>query len=224
MLTTAGGRAGQGALWTLFRRSAGEVPPLGAAWFFGFLAYGRIFSVPGVTFEGGKCRIAPPINPLMPHQNSMNPNEKQYYGVKPHNSLFEQAVRQLPLPTCAAFTASGALAPVSFVAGGNVPESRDKLRVAEAFPLTSQASGSTVLKAAATNAASKQGKRVAVLFSGGPASGGGPCELGRLSTAVVQRFCKPKVGGSIPSAGTILPQTPQLPGRAASLRSGPVRG
>ena len=25
---------------------------------------------------------------------------------------------------------------------------------------------------------------------------------GRLSTAVVQRFCKPKVGGSIPSAGT----------------------
>ena len=159
-------------MWTLFRRSAGEVPPLGAAWFFGFLAYGRIFSVPGVTFEGGKCRIAPPINPLMPHQNSMNPNEKQYYGVKPHNSLFEQAVRQLPLPTCAAFTASGALAPVSFVAGGNVPESRDKLRVAEAFPLTSQASGSTVLKAAATNAASKQGKRVAVLFSGGPAPGG----------------------------------------------------
>ena len=28
--------------------------------------------------------------------------------------------------------------------------------------------------------------------------------VGRISTAVVQRFCKPKVGGSIPSSGTIL--------------------
>lgn len=28
---------------------------------------------------------------------------------------------------------------------------------------------------------------------------------GRLSTVVVQRFCKPKVGGSNPSAGTIFP-------------------
>ncbi len=28
--------------------------------------------------------------------------------------------------------------------------------------------------------------------------------MGRVSTAVVQRFCKPKVGGSIPSPGTTL--------------------
>ena len=31
---------------------------------------------------------------------------------------------------------------------------------------------------------------------------------GRVSTAVVQRFCKPKVGGSNPSPGTILPMCP----------------
>ncbi len=31
----------------------------------------------------------------------------------------------------------------------------------------------------------------------------------RLSSAVEQRFCKPKVGGSIPSAGTISPAEPE---------------
>jgi hypothetical protein len=42
-----------------------------------------------------------------------------------------------------------------------------------------------------------------------------PDALGRRSTAVVQRFCKPKVGSSILSAGTI-PSRPvtELPRRA----------
>ena len=102
----------------------------------------------------------------------MNLKENQFQGCEPHNSLFEQAVRKLPLPVCAAFTSSGGLAPITFSAGGNVPESRDKERVAAAFPLTSQAAGSAVLKAASTNPRKDQGKRVAVLFSGGPAPGG----------------------------------------------------
>ena len=102
----------------------------------------------------------------------MNLKENQFQGCEPHNSLFEQAVRKLPLPVCAAFTGSGGLAPITFSAGGNVPESRDKERVAAAFPLTSQAAGSAVLKAASTNPRKDQGKRVAVLFSGGPAPGG----------------------------------------------------
>ena len=91
----------------------------------------------------------------------MNLKENQFQGCEPHNSLFEQAVRKLPLPVCAAFTSSGGLAPITFSAGGNVPESRDKERVAAAFPLTSQAAGSAVLKAASTNPRKDQGKRVA---------------------------------------------------------------
>ena len=102
----------------------------------------------------------------------MNLKENQFQGCEPHNSLFEQAVRKLPLPVCAAFTGSGGLAPITFSAGGNVPESRDKARVAAAFPLTSLAAGSALLKAASTNPRKDQGKRVAVLFSGGPAPGG----------------------------------------------------
>ena len=102
----------------------------------------------------------------------MNLKENHPHGCKPHHSLFERAVRQLPLPVCAAFTASGALAPVGFSAGGAVPESRDKARVVAAFPLTCQAAGSAVLQAAGANPRKDQGKRVAVLFSGGPAPGG----------------------------------------------------
>ena len=102
----------------------------------------------------------------------MNLKENQSCGTLPHNSLFEQAVRKLPLPVCAAFTASGALAPVGFSASSDVPDSRDKANVTAAFPQSSAASGSTVLKAAARNPEDKQNKRVAVLFSGGPAPGG----------------------------------------------------
>jgi hypothetical protein len=36
---------------------------------------------------------------------------------------------------------------------------------------------------------------------------------GRISSAVEQRFCKPKVGGSIPSSGTISPPGSQIRGR-----------
>ena len=45
--------------------------------------------------------------------------------------------------------------------------------------------------------------------------------VGRVSTAVVQRFCKPKVGGSIPSPGTISSPPSPVVGRRSS---GPVYG
>ena len=45
---------------------------------------------------------------------------------------------------------------------------------------------------------------------------------GRLSTVVVQRFCKPKVGGSNPSAGTIF--LPNRPATIASSTASAARG
>ena len=49
---------------------------------------------------------------------------------------------------------------------------KDSDSVAKSFPNSVQASGNVVLSSAGANAKVAQGKRVAVLFSGGPASGG----------------------------------------------------
>ena len=38
----------------------------------------------------------------------MNLKENQFQGCEPHNSLFEQAVRKLPLPVCAAWALGAA--------------------------------------------------------------------------------------------------------------------
>lgn len=97
---------------------------------------------------------------------------EQLKKMESHNSIFESAVRQLPLPTCAAFTSAGQLQPVSFKNTECVLSTKDSGAVAKSFPNSVKASGNVVLAAAGTNAKATQGKRVAVLFSGGPASGG----------------------------------------------------
>ena len=97
---------------------------------------------------------------------------EQLQAMEAHNALFETAVRALPLPTCPAFGNSAAPQPVSFAAGGRVLSTQDSASVAQSFPHSVKASGNAVLTSAGTNSAAAQGKRVAVLFSGGPASGG----------------------------------------------------
>ena len=90
------------------------------------------------------------------------------------HSPFEVAVRNLPIPVCSVFfDADRRLAPTAFqetdivVTGSNHEES---LKV---FPLTIARSRNAVLEAIPGDASRRPiGKRVAVLFSGGPAPGG----------------------------------------------------
>lgn len=96
----------------------------------------------------------------------------QLQKMEEHNSIFETAVRALPLPVCAAFGDSAKPQAVSFAASERVLSTKDSDSVAKSFPNSVQASGNVVLASAGANPKVAQGKRVAVLFSGGPAAGG----------------------------------------------------
>jgi pyrophosphate--fructose-6-phosphate 1-phosphotransferase len=89
-----------------------------------------------------------------------------------NNSIFEQAVRELPTPVCSLFLKAGRITPVSFGEEGERLVSRDSETIAESFPETLAQSRNRVLFASTQNSAPPRGKRVAVLFSGGPAAGG----------------------------------------------------
>ena len=96
----------------------------------------------------------------------------QLLKMEKHNSIFEAAVRALPLPVCAAFEAATAPKAVSFAGTTRVLRTKDSDSVAKSFPNSVNASGNTVLASSGLQANAAQGKRVAVLFSGGPAAGG----------------------------------------------------
>lgn len=102
----------------------------------------------------------------------MGPLAKKLQKMEGHRSLFESAVRQLPLPVCAAFGTSTFPGAVRFTSSTRALVNSDSTQIAAHFPRTVRASGNTVLDAAGINAEPSQGKRVAVLFSGGPAAGG----------------------------------------------------
>jgi pyrophosphate--fructose-6-phosphate 1-phosphotransferase len=89
-----------------------------------------------------------------------------------HHSIFEDCIRKLAVPVCAAFRDGAGVAPVAFEGGAEVVSTRDTPAVNAQFPLTSGASGNKVLVGSGRNPAPVRGKRVAVLFSGGPAAGG----------------------------------------------------
>lgn len=86
-------------------------------------------------------------------------------------SVFETEVRKLPLPVCHIFGSDQIPHAVSFAPCGQVLSSRDAEAVARRFAQTVQASGNQVLCASQTMQRTS-GKRVAALFSGGPAAGG----------------------------------------------------
>lgn len=86
------------------------------------------------------------------------------------HSPFEQAIRAMEVPVCDAFMRSGALAPVTFVPGSKVLEPNPE--VEKAFPNSIAASKNSILVHGDTLTGKVAGKRVAVLFSGGPAAGG----------------------------------------------------
>ena len=97
---------------------------------------------------------------------------EQLIQTEAHKSIFESAVRQLPLPVCAAFGSSSSPQPVAFSDTGRVLSTKDSEGVRAQFPQSVAASGNAVLASAGASGAKVQGKRVAVLFSGGPAAGG----------------------------------------------------
>jgi pyrophosphate--fructose-6-phosphate 1-phosphotransferase len=86
------------------------------------------------------------------------------------HSPFERAIRTMKVSVCEAFKKSGALAPVTFVPGTRTLEPNRE--VADAFPNSIAASKNSILSASDTLTVQVSGKRVAVLFSGGPAAGG----------------------------------------------------
>jgi diphosphate-dependent phosphofructokinase len=89
-----------------------------------------------------------------------------------HRSIFEECIRKLDVPVCAAFKDGAGIAPVAFEGGAEIVSTRDTPAVDKAFPRTSAASGGKVLYGTGRNPAPARGKKVAVLFSGGPAAGG----------------------------------------------------
>ncbi|MDR0379678.1 MAG: 6-phosphofructokinase, partial [Candidatus Accumulibacter sp.] len=96
----------------------------------------------------------------------------QLLNTEKHNSIFESAVRALPLPVCPAFSGADGLRPVAFAASGRILETRDGDKVAASFPKSVHASGNAVLEPGGIHREVPRGRRVAVLFSGGPAAGG----------------------------------------------------
>lgn len=96
---------------------------------------------------------------------------EQLRNMEQHASLFENALRDLPLPVVSVFGNPDAPRAVSFAATGQTLETADSARVAELFPHTGGAAVQ-VLRGTAPQAVATIGKRVAVLFSGGPAPGG----------------------------------------------------
>ncbi|MGL5721841.1 MAG: diphosphate--fructose-6-phosphate 1-phosphotransferase [Brevinema sp.] len=91
-------------------------------------------------------------------------------GMEKHHSPFENFIRKMPVPVIKGFTQSGTISPVGFVQSASVVATKDATAVAQKFPLTVAKSGNKMLAADGTITVS--GKRIAVLFSGGPASGG----------------------------------------------------
>lgn len=86
------------------------------------------------------------------------------------HSPFEKAIRTMEVPACDAFLTLGTLAPVTFVPGTKVLEPNRE--IADSFPNSIAASENRILSAGDAMTAKVSGKRVAVLFSGGPAAGG----------------------------------------------------
>lgn len=90
------------------------------------------------------------------------------------HSLFEEESRKLPVPVCSVFLdEKGNIHPAAFKETDTVLTNKNQERTQAVFPLTIGKHRNIVLEAKPQTAPGKvTGKRVAVLFSGGPAAGG----------------------------------------------------
>jgi pyrophosphate--fructose-6-phosphate 1-phosphotransferase len=88
------------------------------------------------------------------------------------HSAFESAVHELPVSICSAFIGKdGQIVPAAFKETDITLPCKDHVRTQKSFPRSMAKSRNIVLEAV-SNGNVASGKRVAVLFSGGPAAGG----------------------------------------------------
>lgn len=87
-----------------------------------------------------------------------------------HHSLFEDFIKNLSVPVVDAFLNQGKITPVSFKKSDRVLNTKDHSAVAEVFPHITALSENKVL--VSDSFIDVENLRIAVLFSGGPASGG----------------------------------------------------
>lgn len=102
----------------------------------------------------------------------MSKLNQELVSMEGHNSLFEREIRKLPVPVCDIFLNGGAIVPAQFDKTGQKLGTPDANAVNAEFKKTVAKTDNLVLKGIAGKASSVKGKRVAVLFSGGPAAGG----------------------------------------------------
>jgi diphosphate-dependent phosphofructokinase len=98
--------------------------------------------------------------------------EKDLIKMEKNNSLFEENIRKIKVPVFKKFQSKGKLSPLSFVPTGKTLETKDSASVAIAFSKVVAASKNKLLSGSKANKKPAKGKRIAVLFSGGPAAGG----------------------------------------------------
>ena len=110
----------------------------------------------------------------MPHRDTAPQLASTVAKTSGKHSLFEEEIRKLPVPVCSVFLdESGKVRPAVFRETDTVLPSKNHERAVEVFPITYAKNGNVVLEAAVPAGPMPiSGKRVAVLFSGGPAAGG----------------------------------------------------
>ncbi|MGL4367294.1 MAG: diphosphate--fructose-6-phosphate 1-phosphotransferase [Brevinemataceae bacterium] len=101
----------------------------------------------------------------------MSELSKHLLNMEKGRSSFENFIRNLSIPVVSEFISNGEIKPAIFEASSQVIQTKDSQEVAKVFPLSIEKHRNAVLKISGTGV-STQHKRVAVLFSGGPASGG----------------------------------------------------
>ncbi|MFC1478118.1 diphosphate--fructose-6-phosphate 1-phosphotransferase [Candidatus Margulisiibacteriota bacterium] len=89
-----------------------------------------------------------------------------------NQSIFEQEIRKLPVPVCGTFVKNGRIVAAGFKKSKvKIASGKDEKKVTEAFSKSVASHKNNVLEGI-SESVGVTGKRVAVLFSGGPAAGG----------------------------------------------------
>jgi len=97
--------------------------------------------------------------------------EEFLISTEKNNSLFEREIRKLPVPICDIFTKEGKIVPAKFKKTDKQIGTSDIEMINKEFPKTVKDSENKILEGI-KGEVKVSGKRVAVLFSGGPAAGG----------------------------------------------------
>lgn len=110
----------------------------------------------------------------MPHHDSEWELASAFAKTSGKHSLFEESIRQLPIPVCPVFLdKDGKVRPAVFRETEMVLPCKDQDCASKIFPITAAKNRNIILEAAPEEDPLRvTGKRVAVLFSGGPAAGG----------------------------------------------------